>query len=443
MKTSMKENLMIMIAATLFTYNINAQTWEDIGFNLPESDSVLFHTKITFANKNIGWLYTKFWNQYNPDDEGNATLFRTTDGGSIWQKIKSEKFSYNSVIFSMEPDFFYMIRTEYGKTNTSQTFFTTNGGVTWDSTVIENTPGSDGFSALHFFNEKVGIGIYGNSWITTDGGLTWEKKGEISAPEDICFLNDTLGWAVGYSPFGTDVGYIAKTIDGGETWEYLDIMLPGYYIIPSGIEFIDSLKGFIVGEGITKTTDGGKNWFSDYSTNAYGYDIGFLNDKYGWICSWGQIYKTSDGGETWEAQFDTLKNFRFEKIVILKKDKVAYVLGVNDEDDTATLLRADLSGFTDVEENDGELPDNYYLAQNYPNPFNPSTTISYQLPVSSFVTLKIYNVLGQEVALLINEEKNAGQNTVTWNAEGFSSGVYIAEFDAGNFHNSIKLILEK
>jgi len=90
---------------------------------------------------------------------------------------------------------------------------------------------------------------------------------------------------------------------------------------------------------------------------------------------------------------------------------------------------------------------NYMLEQNYPNPFNPSTTISYQLPQNAFVTLKVYNILGREVATLVNEEKNAGRYTVTFNAAGInsslSSGVYFYRIQAGSFTDCKKLMLVK
>ena len=66
----------------------------------------------------------------------------------------------------------------------------------------------------------------------------------------------------------------------------------------------------------------------------------------------------------------------------------------------------------------------FTLEQNYPNPFNPSTVISYQLPVSSDVTLKVYDVLGNEVATLVNEEKSAGSYEVEFSADGLTSGIY-------------------
>ena len=78
------------------------------------------------------------------------------------------------------------------------------------------------------------------------------------------------------------------------------------------------------------------------------------------------------------------------------------------------------------------IPKQYNLNQNYPNPFNPNTIISYQIPKNSLVTLKIYNILGQEVATLINEEQIAGDHNVSFNAAGLSSGVYFYSLKAGN-----------
>jgi len=88
-----------------------------------------------------------------------------------------------------------------------------------------------------------------------------------------------------------------------------------------------------------------------------------------------------------------------------------------------------------VEEHAVHLPDNYFLAQNYPNPFNPSTTIKFEIPKTAFVTLKIYNMLGQEVAELLNEEKQPGVYEVNWNASGFASGVYFYKLTAQDIVN--------
>ena len=90
-----------------------------------------------------------------------------------------------------------------------------------------------------------------------------------------------------------------------------------------------------------------------------------------------------------------------------------------------------------------EIPASYSLAQNFPNPFNPSTTIRYQLPENGMVTLKIYDILGSEVATLVNEQKAAGRYEVNFNASSLASGVYIYKIQAGDFSASKKLILLK
>jgi outer membrane protein assembly factor BamB/fibronectin type 3 domain-containing protein len=98
---------------------------------------------------------------------------------------------------------------------------------------------------------------------------------------------------------------------------------------------------------------------------------------------------------------------------------------------------------TQVGEPEIQIPEVLSLSQNYPNPFNPSTTIRYDLPKQSFVTLKIYDLLGREVATLVNEVRHAGFYTVRWDASRLSSGVYFYTLRAGEFRETKRMILMK
>jgi len=89
------------------------------------------------------------------------------------------------------------------------------------------------------------------------------------------------------------------------------------------------------------------------------------------------------------------------------------------------------------------LPKNYSLGQNYPNPFNPTTVIQYQIPVSGFVSLTVYNLLGQKITQLVNEEKPAGIYNVAFNAKDLSSGIYFYKLTSGNYTSIKKMILLK
>lgn len=102
-----------------------------------------------------------------------------------------------------------------------------------------------------------------------------------------------------------------------------------------------------------------------------------------------------------------------------------------------------LEPITSVLADRDEIPTHYNLGQNYPNPFNPSTTIRFDLPKTSYVTLKIFNLLGQEVATVVSEELKPGTYEVTWNASGLSSGVYFYRLTAGGYLENKKLVLLK
>ncbi|MDZ7625551.1 MAG: LamG-like jellyroll fold domain-containing protein [Ignavibacteriaceae bacterium] len=99
-------------------------------------------------------------------------------------------------------------------------------------------------------------------------------------------------------------------------------------------------------------------------------------------------------------------------------------------------------GVTDVKD-ENNFPESFSISQNYPNPFNPSTTIRYSIPNGSVVTIKVYDVLGTEVATLVNEDKSAGSYEVDFNASQLSSGIYFYKLQAGSFVETKKMILIK
>lgn len=102
-----------------------------------------------------------------------------------------------------------------------------------------------------------------------------------------------------------------------------------------------------------------------------------------------------------------------------------------------------VNAVTDVKLVNQTIPDNFILMQNYPNPFNPATTINYSIPKESFVTIKVYDVLGREVSTLVNEVNIAGNYSVQFNGSKFSTGIYFYRMQAGNFVQIKKLVLMK
>ena len=97
---------------------------------------------------------------------------------------------------------------------------------------------------------------------------------------------------------------------------------------------------------------------------------------------------------------------------------------------------------TEVEQFEGEVS-TYSLSNNYPNPFNPSTTIKYQIPELSFVTLKVYDVLGNEVMIYSEEKQEAGYHRLEFDATEYRSGVYFYRLQAGDFVETKKMVLMK
>lgn len=439
-----------LLILVIISTNSLAQTWQKVNMSFTGNDSILYYARINFVTKNVGWISTIGYFDFG---QFRSILLETNNGGVNW-KLKME---LNKTI-SVEKT--YNIDTNYiwFMGSTGNLLFSQNMGLTWDTSNVthENQYTAGGsFGALHFFNSKMGISFNNYRWFTKDGGYTWERWMDTATvlylPKDVCFINERLGWVVNFGSDVTDVGSIANTMDGGKNWQYQHKRAPSLY----DVIFLDSLNGFAVGNKVLfniatlcVTKDGGANW----NINEFGagqlYCIEFLDSLNGWIGGSGRILRTTNGGENWEIQLEGMQT-DFEQMIILHKDKVAYALGKDWNGKTHTLLRADLSNLTEVKSDINILPEECSLSQNYPNPFNPSTTISYQIPSSSFVTLKVYDVLGNEVAVLVNEWKEAGRyNYEFGSATGgrnyeLPSGVYFYQLKSGEFTDTKKFILLK
>lgn len=96
-----------------------------------------------------------------------------------------------------------------------------------------------------------------------------------------------------------------------------------------------------------------------------------------------------------------------------------------------------------VEDISGRVPNSYALFQNYPNPFNPNTTISFNLPRAEFVKLRVFDITGREIAVLLNQQMDLGAYKINWNAARFSSGVYFYQLETANFTDTKKMVLLK
>ncbi len=104
---------------------------------------------------------------------------------------------------------------------------------------------------------------------------------------------------------------------------------------------------------------------------------------------------------------------------------------------------SDFGGFISSVSREDLIPESYSLYQNYPNPFNPATTIKYAIPADQFVTLKVYNVIGQEVATLVNSIQSAGTYSAQFDAAKLATGIYVYRLTAGNFVQTKKMLLVK
>jgi photosystem II stability/assembly factor-like uncharacterized protein len=390
---------------------------------------------VKFVNNEVGYISGK-----------NGYLSKTTDGGSAWNIIETNS-AYDMWDVCLLGENSIITACSNGKI-----LKTTDGGISWES-MLEGV--NDNFKNifLTYDSRLIICGENSNLFISNDYGESWER---IIIPVNsnlnkIFFLDGTYGYIVGSN------GTLLASTDGGVTWTLK--MSGDYRINLTSISMADDKIGTITGESglILNTINGWNTWkvYAAPSGNQNIYEVKYINSTDAIASGGNFILKTTNNGRSWIfseiphiISRGTLNSIYFPslakgfivgsngiKLMTTNQGETWVYVEASNEDNDISSMRVQNSS------------NNIIIQQNYPNPFNPSTVISYSLPIDSFVKLKVYDISGREISLLVNEYKTAGSYNVQFNASGLSSGMYFYSITSVNEHNTsvktMKMLLIK
>ena len=412
----------------IFTTTDGGITWLKKSKEIAEGLEYWQISDLFFVNDMTGWVVG---GEHYPFGLGH--IFKTTDGGNSWtEQIVDDTTTIKSIFFTDLNIGWLITSDSYSK---RKVFKTTDGGTNW----LMKYNGNFLLNYPFFLDYTTGWAVGSNKiFKTTDEGTNWtEYQTNVITLQSIFFINNLLGWAVGGD--NQQNGVILKSTDGGINWAQ---QITDTIKQLNSIYFVDETNGWTVGKDgdILHATDGGESWTRQSSgTKNPLFSTHFIDNNNGWIVgAYKTILRTINGGEQWENVFSPYSD-NYWKISFVNS-LTGWIFGGSN-----IILKTTNGGITLIgdEKNVPEVPLIISLSQNYPNPFNPTTKITYAVPYSVMVELKIYNVLGQEIKTIVNEEKQAGIYEVEFNAIQLASGIYFYTISAGDFHQTKKLVLLK
>ena len=412
------------------------------GWTLQNSGVTTLLYSVKPVDENIGWV-------------GGAAgvVLRTTNGGTNWKSVGGGAIGTATVVAVQAFD----TTTAWAASNRSAaqgggTFIhkTTNGGATWTQ-VYANLDPAAFINAMKMYDGTTGIATgdpVGGKWMilkTTNGGSSWARIAseplqvgtEVGAVNGLATYGTSHIW---FTPSGSGSN-VYRSTDGGVSWTFSTLPFSSFV---GAIAFNDPLTGILgasIGQAL-RSTDGGATWTPVTFPGTGGIYVAAGSGLDFFLPRGTNIYRSTDSGVTWDLSFAASSSF-------------AAFRGVNFYVSGSTLTgwaTGQLGGIaafngtlTDVRQEGGEAPSTFMLSQNYPNPFNPSTTIRYSIPAGTngLATLRVYDLLGREVATLVNEAAQPGTYETQWDASSVASGVYLYKLAAGQFTETKKLVLPR
>ncbi|GEM_PF-3035769 len=368
-------------------------------------------------SSNLGWV-----------GGASGTVLRTTNGGTAWSSVGGGAIGTNTVhtITALDQN-----NAIVGSSPADAFIYrTTNGGGTWTQVYTQ----VGGFiDVVHMFNATNGIALgdpVGGKWTilrTSDGGATWVRD-TVNAPVQV---GTEAGWinsfhAIGTTHFwfGTNSSKVYRSTDGGLTWSSATTAGVNSY----AVWFNDTQNGVAAFTDGTsaRSSDGGATWTSvPLPGTGTCYGVAGVGGSDFWVSKGANVYKSTDWGTTWTSNYTSTIGSSLRHLNFVRSGGYPVGWVVSSTGGIARYATTTVG----VEDDITVLPQEFTLMQNYPNPFNPTTNIRYSLPRASFVTVGVYNILGQEVATVKNEIQNVGTHEVIWYGKNnagqtVASGVY-------------------
>jgi photosystem II stability/assembly factor-like uncharacterized protein len=408
--------LIIHLVITFSQFSLAQQGWYQLNSGTTQSFSSVY-----FTSGDTGYVAG-----------ANGRILKTTNGGLSWDtQTSGTTIGLGSIRFTNDSTGYIL-----GSANNLCIILkTTNGGLNWFQQFTGTTP----LWSIYFVDLNTGYGVGSYTFAkTTNAGVNWYfQNSNIYGLSNIYFTDANTGYVC-----GTD-GRIMKTISGGFSWNTL---VSNTNLSLSSVFFPNASTGYIAGSGfifpnfwriILKTTDSGNSWVNQMFSGNSLYTIYFNNVNTGYTAGeGGVILKTTNGGINWISQTSSTSSYLTE--IFFYDLSTGYCVG-----GYGTILKTTNGGLTGLESLSNEVPKEYKLHQNYPNPFNPATKIKFQLKDAGAVNLTIYDMLGRELELLVNEELKPGTYEVNWKAANLPSGVYFYRLQTEKYNETLKMILIK
>jgi hypothetical protein len=348
----------------------------------------------------LSWVNSiRFSHTYNVNNTLNSSLTEIWNG-SAWVNSQQSIFTYDGNGNLTEED----VQVWSGSAWVTETIYTYSYNS--DNKVVENIiQGWNGTSLQNY--EKLDYTYDSNGKMSTEVLQTWDNTG-------MAWVNSNMDTYT-YDSSGRQIN------DLNQTW-----------FNNAWVNFAQYVDVFDANGNETEYDEqswNGSGWTNTYvytatynSDNTYATELeqyytgGVLSDEYGYSYTYdsnGNVATETD--QVWNGS------------VLVNSYRYTY---------SYNLVTTGIAG-------NKNTPTKFELSQNYPNPFNPTTTINFSVPASSFVTIKVYDILGREIASLVNEQKAAGSYDVQFNGNNLSSGVYLYRMQAGSFVQTRKLMLMK